>query len=110
MKIAILGTVLAGLSLTACTTSPAAQPASTPTTGPVTSVTTTAKTTTKPAPAKEVLGPNGYGGITLGMAKEEALATGKIVLDNPNRQDGCVGYDWADQPTPADQWAVLISP
>ncbi|MFC3455889.1 hypothetical protein [Amycolatopsis speibonae] len=53
----------------------------------------------KPA-APEVFGPAGYRGLTLGMAKDAALAGGKLASAPTSTLDGCTDFSYAGGPAP----------
>jgi hypothetical protein len=82
-----------GLTLTACTASndaaQATQPTSTP--GGTPAATTTTSTTTKPAEGN-VVGPDGYGKVKLGMSYAAAKATGAI-KESEKSEPGCSAYE-----------------
>ncbi|MER6575514.1 hypothetical protein [Nonomuraea sp. NPDC001023] len=65
--------------------------------------------TASPALAAPAFGPQGYGGVTLGMSAKAAQATGKIVhksgLDSPS----CSGWDLKAHRTGRDTVGLFIS-
>jgi hypothetical protein len=67
-------------------------------------------TTTPPAPPPDILGPQGFGQIKLGMTKSQALATGELVVNDPSSDEHCTGYDLKAFPTPPEEVSVYISP
>lgn len=57
--------------------------------------------TTSPSGGKpEVFGPAGYRGLTLGMAKDAALAGGKLAAPPTSTLDGCTDFSYAGGPAP----------
>ncbi|MFC0109218.1 hypothetical protein [Kibdelosporangium aridum] len=52
------------------------------------------------APPPEVFGPAGYRGLTPGMTKEAALATGKLAAAPTSNLDGCTDFSYAGGPAP----------
>ncbi|MBP2475429.1 hypothetical protein JOF53_004301 [Crossiella equi] len=56
------------------------------------------------------MGPTSYGGLTLGMTKEQAEATGLISPNaQPESKNGCLGYDYKGKPDKASFYSVVIS-
>ncbi|MEV4013768.1 hypothetical protein AB0J35_25015 [Nonomuraea angiospora] len=60
------------------------------------------------AQTKPVLGPNGFGGLKLGMSLEQARTTGTKKIDGG--ADGCSGWDLKKYPTGKDAVGLYISP
>ncbi len=50
--------------------------------------------------APEAFGPAGYRGLTLGMAKDAALAGGKLAAAPTSNLDGCADFSYAGGPAP----------
>ncbi|MEV6907155.1 hypothetical protein [Amycolatopsis sp. NPDC051071] len=50
--------------------------------------------------APEVFGPSGYRGLTLGMAKDAALAGGKLASAPTSTLDGCTDFSYTGGPAP----------
>ncbi|MGY6651176.1 hypothetical protein ACXIZN_03315 [Amycolatopsis sp. TRM77291] len=50
--------------------------------------------------APEVFGPAGYRGLTLGMAKDAALAGGKLATAPTSTLDGCTDFSYIGGPAP----------
>ncbi|WP_214414155.1 hypothetical protein [Sphaerisporangium fuscum] len=61
------------------------------------------------AQAKPTVGPYGYGAIKLGMAADQAKATGEVVKKTPGG-GGCSGWDLKKSPTSKDSVGIYISP
>ncbi|MFD4672913.1 hypothetical protein ACFWNN_24520 [Lentzea sp. NPDC058450] len=106
-------TVLAGLGLAACTSTPAPDNAPTTTTSataPSAAVKTEVVTETvtkpvaQPPPAKPVIGSFGYGPLKLGMTLQQAMDT-KLIGPNRLPSEGCTSH----QILGTDQW-VYVSP
>lgn len=62
------------------------------------------------AQTKPVLGPNGFGGLKLGMSLKQARATGTITKKIDGGADGCSGWDLKKYPTGKDAVGLYISP
>ncbi|MFF4618365.1 hypothetical protein [Nonomuraea jabiensis] len=62
------------------------------------------------AQTKPVLGPNGFGGLKLGMPLTRAKATGTITKKIDGGADGCSGWDLKKYPTGKDDVGLYISP
>ena len=84
LRILTVSTMIVGLS--ACTQG--SRPATQSTSTPNTSI-TSASPTSSPTPL--LLGPNGYGAITLGMTKAQAVATGLTAGTTATGEGTCGG-------------------
>ncbi|MFI9846006.1 hypothetical protein ACIHFD_53900 [Nonomuraea sp. NPDC051941] len=61
------------------------------------------------AQTKPVVGPNGFGGLKLGMSLKQAKAAG-ITKKIDGGTDGCSGWDLKKYPTGKDNVGLYISP
>ncbi|MFI7229286.1 hypothetical protein ACIBO5_39230 [Nonomuraea angiospora] len=62
------------------------------------------------AQTKPVLGPNGLGGVKLGMSLKQARATGTLTKKIDGGGAGCSGWDLKKYPTGKDNVGLYISP
>ncbi|MFI6735192.1 hypothetical protein ACIBI9_19880 [Nonomuraea sp. NPDC050451] len=62
------------------------------------------------AQTKPVLGPNGFGGLKLGMSLKQARATGSVTKKIDGGADGCSGWDLKKYPTGKNAVGLYISP
>ncbi|MFC0429362.1 hypothetical protein [Kutzneria buriramensis] len=86
---------------------------STPVSTTTTTATTTSTSTTKPRPpaARLAFGPTAVGGLRLGMARDDAVASGLIQPNlTPVDAAGCQGYDWSGHANPPSHYSLLFSP